>query len=530
MQTPSSTQETVDLTVVDEAGASENAVAPNLLKLYVDNQVRRWDQVSLEFVTSPMIEYAWPHPAHNFQAWYGTVMATSEYLASRISSGARAQTWISEWRLVRLAPNMATDFTSVTVPLNELSMRECAVVLQTMFFEVGFKFGNLVPEWFRVCAPKAEVDTMRRVTEELQHLLNVELLEWLQVISGVQCRVVPPLDVHNLNDHSEEMKPEYAEGDSLMSSYEAELLGSECVTCRRKAGVRVHRSPASSSFGESESKRQQRAPPRPSSIPSMSSLMYYRTSTQGDWSMATPSDMSATRSVSPMPSSGYGSTLFGATATGLDESNLSGTLESRSSGNGSSSASSMWSMTGGAPQHVQFAHALQVEMVFAAQGGVTHPESSMGVQVTEAVLPVPPMPTNSDDVVISESGRAIIRNGNRSKTSRKHTHRRRSSPSDYSERIRAFEAFKAFIQAFAMSVVQVRDDKPLRKVALLSNVRGVSGCPERDEDDAKRVGLDGVETRHHSGPAPSVCRLSFPGDPDAGSSPRGRQEYNRPEG
>ncbi|OWY99680.1 hypothetical protein PHMEG_00029283, partial [Phytophthora megakarya] len=225
MQIPSFAQETVDLTAVDDAEASEVPVAPNLVKLYVDDQVRRWEQVSLEFVMPPVIEYAWPHPAPSFQTWYGTVMATSEYLASQMSSGARAQTWISEWRLVRLAPNMSADLTSVTVPLNELSMRECAAVLQTMFFEVGFKFRNLVPEWFRVSAPKAEVDVMRRVAEELQHLLTVELLEWQQVTSGAQCRVVSPLDARDLNGHSEEMRPEDAEGDSLMSSYEAELLG-----------------------------------------------------------------------------------------------------------------------------------------------------------------------------------------------------------------------------------------------------------------------------------------------------------------
>ncbi|OWZ08355.1 hypothetical protein PHMEG_00019116 [Phytophthora megakarya] len=145
--------------------------------------------------------------------------------------------------------------------------------------------------------------------------------------------------------------------------------------------------------------------------------------------MTTPSDMSATRSGSPMPNSGYGSTLFGATATNSDESNLSGTLESRSSGNGSSSASSMWSMTGGAAQHMQFAHALPSGMVFAAQGGVVQPESSLGVQVTETVLPVSPMPANPDDVVMSESG-GIIRSDNRSRTSRKYAHRRTSSPSD----------------------------------------------------------------------------------------------------
>ncbi|OWZ22126.1 hypothetical protein PHMEG_0003215 [Phytophthora megakarya] len=143
---------------------------------------------------------------------------------------------------------------------------------------------------------------MRRVAEELQHLLTVELLEWQQE----QGRVVSPLDAHNLKDQSEKLNPEDVEGDSLMSSYEAELLGSECITRWKRAGVRVYRRPVSSSLGEPESKRQQLAPPRPSSIPSMSSLMFYRTSTQDDRSMPTPSDMSAARRGSQMPSSGYG--------------------------------------------------------------------------------------------------------------------------------------------------------------------------------------------------------------------------------
>ncbi|OWY93698.1 hypothetical protein PHMEG_00036812, partial [Phytophthora megakarya] len=58
MQIPSSVQETVDLTAVDNAEASEDPGIPNLVKLYVDDQVRRWERVSLEFVMSPMIEVA----------------------------------------------------------------------------------------------------------------------------------------------------------------------------------------------------------------------------------------------------------------------------------------------------------------------------------------------------------------------------------------------------------------------------------------------------------------------------------------
>ncbi|OWZ02533.1 LOW QUALITY PROTEIN: hypothetical protein PHMEG_00025894 [Phytophthora megakarya] len=465
MQVPSSTQETVDLTAMDDAGASKNPVVPNLVKLYVDDQ----EQVSLEYVMSPMIEYACPHPAPNFQAWYGTAMATSEYLASRMSSGARAQTWISKWRLVRLAPNMATDLASVTVPLNELSTQECAAVLQTMFVEVVFKFRSLVPEWFRVSTPKAEVDTMRRVAEELQHFLTIELLEWQQVISGVQCRVVSPLDARNLNDHSEEMKPEDAEGDSLMSSYEVELLGSECVTRWRKAGVRVYRSPASSSLGEPESKRQQHAPPRPSTIPSMSSLMSYRTSTQDDRSMATPSDMSATRSGSPMPISGYGSTLFGATATNSDESNLSGTPV-------------IWEWFILGVLNVVYdwrcraAHAVCACPPTRNSGGVAQPESSLGVQVTEAVLPVSPMPANPDDVVMSRGGPSVGVT-----TGRGHLG---STPTDEGQARAMIPRVSqspvttlgnagirgAFIQMVAKSVDQVGNDKPVREIALFGDV------------------------------------------------------------
>ncbi|OWZ08354.1 hypothetical protein PHMEG_00019115 [Phytophthora megakarya] len=103
MRTPSSAQETVDLTAVDDSGASENPVLPNLVKLYVDDQVRRWEQVSLEFVMSPTMEYVWPDPEPNFQAWYGTGMATSEYLASRMSSGPERRLGspnggLSDWR------------------------------------------------------------------------------------------------------------------------------------------------------------------------------------------------------------------------------------------------------------------------------------------------------------------------------------------------------------------------------------------------------------------------------------------------
>ncbi|POM69686.1 Hypothetical protein PHPALM_14013 [Phytophthora palmivora] len=123
----------------------------------------------------------------------------------------------------------------------------------------------------------------------------MELLEWREVTSGVPSRMLSPLDL----------------------------------------------------------KRPQHLLPRPALIPSMSSLMSYGTSAQDSRSTAIPSEVSGTRSASPMPSSGYGSTLFGPTASGSEESNLSGPVESQSSGKMSSS-SSLWSMGGAASAHMPY--------------------------------------------------------------------------------------------------------------------------------------------------------------------------------
>ncbi|OWZ09780.1 hypothetical protein PHMEG_00017464 [Phytophthora megakarya] len=115
----------------------------------------------------------------------------------------------------------------------------------------------------------------------------------------------------------------------------------------------------------------------------------------------------------------------------------------------------------GATQHMQFAHALPAGMVFKAQGGVTQPESSLGVQVTEAVLLVSPMPANPDDVG-SRGGPAF---GVITETP-------------------TFETFKAFIQAVAKSVDQVGNDEPLKKVVLFSNARGVAAQVNQRVDQA----------------------------------------------
>ncbi|KAE8993485.1 hypothetical protein PR003_g21868 [Phytophthora rubi] len=123
---------------------------------------------------------------------------------------------ISEWNLVRLAPNMVTDVTAITVPPSTLSPRERAALTQTLFFEMGFRFRNLVPEWFQARASQVDPSMVRTVVEDLQQSLAVEFLEWRDVISGVATRIVPVLSLQALND---EVK--FEEGDVTMLAYDA---------------------------------------------------------------------------------------------------------------------------------------------------------------------------------------------------------------------------------------------------------------------------------------------------------------------
>ncbi|GMF62046.1 unnamed protein product [Phytophthora fragariaefolia] len=195
-----------------------------------------------------------------FQPWWTAVVATSAYVASRMSMANPNNALISEWNLVRLGPSTAADVTGSMVPPSSLSPRECAALTQTLFFEAGFS-------------------------------------------------------------------------------------------------------------------------------------------------------------------------LFGTTIADSDESNFSGVWGSRSSGKYSSSSSSMWSF-GGAPAGTHMPYAGETGMVLTVQGAAFQDASSVGVQMTETILPVPPVLVDQDNVFMSESGRASTRSGHRSRTSHRLHRPRKGSPSE----------------------------------------------------------------------------------------------------
>ncbi|ETO68060.1 hypothetical protein F444_15078 [Phytophthora nicotianae P1976] len=238
-----------------------------------------WNSES-EYVSSPTVRYEWPSPGPNFQAWYATANATSEYIATRTSMARQSDAWIFEWNLVRLSPNAVNDdLFSLSVDLDTLSAVECTALLQKLFFEAGFRFRNLIPGWSQTRTSRLNPEVVLGVAQDLQHLLALELLNWRDIASGVPLQIVlaPGLNVPKPDaeeDNLKDIMAEDREDDLFMSDYQAGVLGPECLQRLEGIGIRTVRSPVSSSLGEPDLKRQH---PPPSSIPSLRSYLSLRT-------------------------------------------------------------------------------------------------------------------------------------------------------------------------------------------------------------------------------------------------------------
>ncbi|KAE8876757.1 hypothetical protein PF003_g39140 [Phytophthora fragariae] len=202
-----------------------------------------------------------------------------------------------------------------------------------------------------------------------------------------------------------------------MLEYESGLLGRECLLRMKAAGIRKVRSPASSAIDKPEPKRSQFGPPRPSSIPSLSSHLSYPSSVRTIQDVdGLSGPMSVAQSTSSRRTPDRESTIFGTTVAGSDESNFSNISGSRSSGRVSSSSSSMWSFGGAdASNHMQYAGLSGVVMM--AQGGVARGGGDVGVQIPDTTLTPPLVLVDQDDVAMSESGHVSIRSDRRSKKS-----------------------------------------------------------------------------------------------------------------
>jgi hypothetical protein len=216
-------------------------------RTYVAGQVRRWEQVRSKMVTPLKVRYAWTSPDPDFQPWSTATLATSEYLLERVSSSSADDGWVDELELMWVELCLARDIVAISVPLSVLSARECVALLQTLLFQSGFRFRNLIPMWFQPKSFRATWSQVRTVVEDIQHFLALELVEWRQVVCEVPAEVVlmdNPTERSALNEppvlayHAED-----SDHDLMMNDYEAGLLGREYVLRLRLSGVRRQRSP-----------------------------------------------------------------------------------------------------------------------------------------------------------------------------------------------------------------------------------------------------------------------------------------------
>ncbi|OWZ03873.1 hypothetical protein PHMEG_00024322, partial [Phytophthora megakarya] len=140
----------------------ESSQVDALPKAYVAHQVHRWEQVLLD----ECFRHKWP------------------------CLDDRDEVWISELHPERRGFGRVQDVAAIQVPVTLLEARQYAAVLQTLFFEAGFQFNNVVPEWFRAHAVNVGLDQIRFVTETIQRLFAVEFIEWKKLTADVCLRAV----------------------------------------------------------------------------------------------------------------------------------------------------------------------------------------------------------------------------------------------------------------------------------------------------------------------------------------------------
>ncbi|GMF29899.1 unnamed protein product [Phytophthora fragariaefolia] len=202
------------------------------VKVFVADQVRRWERDVSKKSFPPNIKYDWPHDHLDSSSYLSAVLTTS-------------------------------DWTAVTIPVAHFSPRECVAVLQTQLFEAGFGFLNWVPGWFWTRANKAHPDLVRNVVEEMLILLTIDMVELRQLL-------VRAAEIQ-VSARAEQPRPEgvVLEPDVEMSDREVELLGRDYARMLKVSGLQKPRSPRGPSVGEPGPKRIQRVPALapPSSIP-----------------------------------------------------------------------------------------------------------------------------------------------------------------------------------------------------------------------------------------------------------------------
>ncbi|KAK1930580.1 hypothetical protein P3T76_013902 [Phytophthora citrophthora] len=240
------------------SGTSEVQMTGIQMKAYVAEQ---------EFY--PDVGYDWPLVHLNPESFIQAASMTWEYLSRRMLMPAQTDAWISELQIQRRTFGRTGDVQAAMIPLTEISPRECIPLLQTMLFEAGFGFVNLVPGWFRTRVFKVHPDLVGRVIGEMLQLLVVEITEWRQLVNRAQKYAQALAAFGRERLYQVHPEAQYQGVGVFLSDYEVSLLGRDFTRHLKSSGFRKVQSPRRPTYQEIRNKRVQRVMPRspPSSIP-----------------------------------------------------------------------------------------------------------------------------------------------------------------------------------------------------------------------------------------------------------------------
>nr|OWZ08482.1 hypothetical protein PHMEG_00018967 [Phytophthora megakarya] len=117
-----------------------------MAKAYVAQQVRRWEQTSSGRVIPLSPAYAWPANTPDYTAWLESAKTTSDFLTQQATLGSQDAMWVADLNGTRLGFGTAQDILDIQVPTALFEVHQCAALLQTLLFEAGFQFNNVVPD------------------------------------------------------------------------------------------------------------------------------------------------------------------------------------------------------------------------------------------------------------------------------------------------------------------------------------------------------------------------------------------------
>ncbi|KAE8964600.1 hypothetical protein PF011_g28603 [Phytophthora fragariae] len=399
------------------------SVAEIQARNYVAEQVRRWERAPSGRISPPSVEYTWSAVTLDTAGWQTAILATSGYLRDWSLSATSEDAWVVELCPERRMPAMAQDLTAATIPPGLSSPTESVAALQTLLWEAGFEFTNVVPEWFKTRASKIHRIKVYKVVADLLQLLGVEMLEWQQVTAKASGKSVLPEGVKSERPPRLDYHAEDAEGDLFMNDYESDLLGREFVMRFRTLGIRTTRSSRGSSQSEPDAKRPQAHPPQP---PSLSSLPLYVSSGTGP-STVPPSEVNSVAQMTvsrKTESNSVPSQLDGSGQSSVSQrSFVAGSLSSRDE----SSGSSMWSYEGG---HMPYVGCHPMVMTAHGAGSFMPSGPEMGMYVQQTIIP-PVQESKPDvgDVDMMDSERDV----KTVKTSQRRTRRKDRRPDTSSD-------------------------------------------------------------------------------------------------